>query len=53
MNFGIDVINQIRNENPHLWTKAFQDEIRDMIRGRRRAGGILWARYDAARFPWP
>ncbi len=32
LNFGIDVINQIKIENPHLWTKAFQEEIRDMIR---------------------
>ncbi|KWT64991.1 Ribonucleotide reductase of class Ia (aerobic), beta subunit [Hyphomicrobium sulfonivorans] len=31
MNFGIDVINQIKVENPHLWTKAFQDEVRQMI----------------------
>jgi len=31
-NFGIDVINQIKIENPHLWTKAFQDEIVTMIR---------------------
>lgn len=32
LNFGIDVINQIKSENPHLWTKAFQDEICNMIR---------------------
>jgi ribonucleoside-diphosphate reductase beta chain len=32
LNFGIDVINQIKSENPHLWTKAFQDEICSMIR---------------------
>lgn len=31
-NFGIDVINQIKIENPHLWTKTFQDEITHMIR---------------------
>ncbi len=31
-NFGIDVINQIKIENPHLWTKAFQDELISMIR---------------------
>ena len=31
MNFGIDVINQIKVENPHLWTKAFQDEVRQML----------------------
>ena len=27
MNFGIDVINQIKVENPQLWTQDFQDEI--------------------------
>jgi ribonucleoside-diphosphate reductase beta chain len=32
LNFGIDVINQIRIENPDLWTKAFQDEVRAMVR---------------------
>ena len=32
MNFGIDVINQIKIENPQLWTKAFQDEIITMIK---------------------
>jgi ribonucleoside-diphosphate reductase beta chain len=31
LNFGIDVINQIKNENPHLWTAAFQDEVRQML----------------------
>lgn len=31
LNFGIDVINQIKAENPHLWTKAFQDEVRRML----------------------
>ena len=32
LNFGIDVINQIRLENPHLWTEAFQTEARQMIK---------------------
>jgi ribonucleoside-diphosphate reductase beta chain len=32
MNFGIDVINQIKIENPHLWTAAFQQEVIDMLR---------------------
>jgi ribonucleoside-diphosphate reductase beta chain len=32
LNFGIDVINQIKAENPHLWTKAFQEEVRTMLR---------------------
>lgn len=31
LNFGIDVINQIKLENPHLWTEDFQAEIRQMI----------------------
>ncbi|MDB5986095.1 MAG: ribonucleotide-diphosphate reductase subunit beta [Nevskia sp.] len=31
MNFGIDVINQIKIENPHLWTAQFQQEIADML----------------------
>ncbi|WPL17334.1 Ribonucleoside-diphosphate reductase subunit beta [Thiorhodovibrio winogradskyi] len=31
MNFGIDVINQIKLENPHLWSGAFKQELRDMI----------------------
>jgi ribonucleoside-diphosphate reductase beta chain len=32
LNFGIDVINQIKIENPHLWTKAFQDEVHSMLK---------------------
>jgi len=32
LNFGIDVINQIKAENPHLWTQAFQDEVSGMVR---------------------
>jgi ribonucleoside-diphosphate reductase beta chain len=31
MNFGIDVINQIKIENPHLWTPQFQQEIIQLI----------------------
>ncbi|MBK5967560.1 Ribonucleoside-diphosphate reductase subunit beta [Thiorhodovibrio litoralis] len=31
MNFGIDVINQIKIENPHLWTETFRQELSDMI----------------------
>jgi len=30
-NFGIDLINQIKMENPHLWTPRFRDEIRDLM----------------------
>ena len=32
VNFGIDVINQIKIENPHLWTEAFQKEVIAMVR---------------------
>jgi len=32
MNFGIDVINQIKIENPHLWTESFKQELVQMIR---------------------
>ena len=32
LNFGIDVINQIKLENPHLWTAEFQQEIIGLIR---------------------
>ncbi|WP_250458388.1 ribonucleotide-diphosphate reductase subunit beta [Microbulbifer litoralis] len=31
LNFGIDVINQIKLENPHLWTPEFQQEVAQMI----------------------
>lgn len=32
MNFGIDVINQIKVENPHLWTEQFQKDIIAMVK---------------------
>jgi ribonucleoside-diphosphate reductase beta chain len=32
LNFGIDVINQIKAENPHLWSSPFQQEVRGMLR---------------------
>ncbi len=32
MNFGIDVINQIKIENPRLWTPEFKQELVTMIR---------------------
>jgi ribonucleoside-diphosphate reductase beta chain len=32
LNFGIDVINQIKNENPHLWSTSFQEEVKGMLR---------------------
>ena len=31
LNFGIDVINTIKAENPHLWTTEFQQEIIDLL----------------------
>ena len=31
LNFGIDVINQIKLENPHLWTEKFKEEVTQMI----------------------
>ena len=31
LNFGIDVINQIKLENPQLWTSEFQQEVIQMI----------------------
>lgn len=31
LNFGIDLINQIKIENPDLWTPEFQKELRTMI----------------------
>jgi len=31
MNFGIDVINQIKKENPNLWTEEFKKEITELI----------------------
>jgi len=32
LNFGIDVINQIKAENPGLWSEEFQEEVRGMLR---------------------
>ena len=30
-NFGIDLINQIKLENPHLWTPAFRPRSKALI----------------------
>ncbi len=30
-NFGIDLINTVKAENPHLWTPAFREEIRQLM----------------------
>ena len=32
MNFGIDVINQIKIENPHLWTASFKKDMIQLIK---------------------
>lgn len=32
MNFGIDVINQIKIENPHLWSPEFQQEAINLVK---------------------
>jgi len=32
LNFGIDLINGIKEENPHLWTEDFQTYIIDLIK---------------------
>lgn len=31
-NFGIDLINTIKLENPHLWTAEFREEMRELFR---------------------
>ncbi len=37
LNFGINLINGIKEEQPEIWTKAFQDHLVDMV---RRAVGL-------------
>ncbi len=32
LNFGIDLINSIKEENPNLWTESFQNHIVDLIK---------------------
>lgn len=32
LNFGIDLINGIKEENPHLWTTEFQDHISNLVK---------------------
>jgi len=46
-NFGIDVINTIKLENPHLWTPAFRDEIKALI----QQGVTLEYQYAEATMP--
>jgi ribonucleoside-diphosphate reductase beta chain len=49
MNFGIDVINQIKLENPDLWTEAFQAEMIELI----KTGVDLETRYAYDTMPKP
>src|SRR5438045_4741016 len=30
--FGIDLVNTIKLENPHLWTAAFREELQEIFR---------------------
>src|SRR5271169_5337857 len=32
LNFGVDMINQLKAENPHLWTESFKKEIESIFR---------------------
>lgn len=47
LNFGIDVINQIKIENIHLWSDPFQQEVRAML----RAAAELEAAYGRDTMP--
>ena len=49
MNFGIDVINQIKLENPELWTEKFQAEMIELI----KTGVELETRYAYDTMPKP
>ena len=46
-NFGIDVINTIKHENPHLWTAEFRAEITSLM----QQGVELEYRYAEATMP--
>ena len=46
-NFGIDVINTIKLENPHLWTLEFREEIKGLM----QQGVELEYRYAEATMP--
>ena len=49
MNFGMDVINQIKNENPDLWTEKFQQDMIDLI----KTGVELEIQYGRDTMPKP
>ena len=52
-NFGIDLINTIKMENPQLWTPAFRDEIRALFMRRGGTGICVRRRHDATRRAGP
>ncbi|AGA64350.1 Ribonucleotide reductase of class Ia (aerobic), beta subunit [Liberibacter crescens BT-1] len=47
LNFGIDVINQIKIECPYLWTPSFQEEIQTML----KEAAVLEAAYSKDTMP--
>ena len=49
MNFGIDVINQIKVENPELWSESFQTEMINLIKD----GVALETQYARDTMPKP
>src|SRR5437867_6975395 len=46
-NFGIDLVNTIKLENPHLWTPAFREELQELF----RLAGELEYRYAEDTMP--
>lgn len=47
LNFGIDLINQIKLENPHLWDDAFQAKVIEII----KEGVVLEVQYARETMP--
>ena len=52
-NFGIDLINTIKLENPHLWTQEFRAEITELIHKAVELEYALCRGHDAARRAGP
>jgi ribonucleotide reductase beta subunit family protein with ferritin-like domain len=52
-NFGIDLINTIKMENPQLWTNEFREEIKAAVPEGRRTRVPLRRRHHAARRAGP
>jgi ribonucleoside-diphosphate reductase beta chain len=51
--FGIDLVNTIKLENPHLWTNEFKAEIAELMKQGCRARVPLRRRHHAARRAGP